>query len=244
MKTIRHLMLVIGVLFSAFLFNSCNDDDDGYSLGNVWGSIATVQPLSEGSNSFSLVLDDGTTLWPAANHVPWYKPKANQRAVVYYTILSDQFQGYDHAIMVRDIADILTKYPAEDLGDEENDEKYGNDPVKIYDIWIGDGYLNVWFGFNYGGKTKHFINLVQREDSIMPYNFEFRHNAYDDTGNIGQKGIAAFNLSALNPEEEVTLTIKVNTFEGDKEYTVKYDPATMEANGIRNFTEDDIAELE
>lgn len=244
MKTMKHLILVIGVLLSAFLFNSCNDDDDSYSLGNVWGSIATVKPLSENSNSFSLVLDDGTTLWPAANQAQWYKPKADQRAVVYYTILSDQFQGYNHAIMIRDISDILTKYPAENLGGEENDEKYGTDPVEILDMWIGDGYLNVWFGFNYGGKVKHFINLVQREDVNTPYYFEFRHNTYDDTANSRQKGLVAFNLSSLNIEEEVTLTIKVNTFEGDKNYTVKYNPATKGTDESKSFTEDDMVEIE
>ncbi|MDR2921120.1 MAG: NigD-like protein [Tannerella sp.] len=240
----RYLMLIIGVLLSAFLFNSCDDDDDSYSLGDVWGSIATVRPLSENSNNYSLVLDDGTTLWPAANHAPWYTPKANQRAIVYYTILSDYFQGYDHAIMVRDISDILTKFPAENLGSEGNDEEYGTDPVEILDMWIGDGYLNVWFGFNYSGKVKHFMNLVQRQDINTPYYFEFRHNAYDDTGNSGQKGLVAFNLSSLNIEEEVTLTIKVNTFEGDKMYTIKYNPAAKETNVGNSFTANDIAELE
>lgn len=243
MKTMTFFVWAVVISLTAFLCNSCDlDDDDGYSLGNVWGSIATVQPSGD-SDHYSLVLDDGTTLWPAANHAPWYKPKANQRAIVYYTVLSDRFQGYDHAIMIRSISDILTKYPAENLGEEQNDQEYGDDPVKISDMWIGDGYLNVSFRFNYGGRTKHFINLVRRDDVDTPNYFEFRHNAYDDTERVGQKGLVAFNLSSLNIKEEVTLTIKVNTFEGDKEYTVKYDPVKKEAGEIRNFTEDDIVEL-
>jgi len=238
MKKMKIFVLIAGMMLMAFTFNSCDDDDD-YSLGDIYGSIATVKPLSENSNSYSFILDGGSTLWPATNHVPWYKPNDNQRAIIYYTILSDKFQGYDHAILLRDISNILTKYPAENLGNEENDEKYGIDPVEILDMWIGDGFLNVRFGFNYGGKVKHFINLVQREDVNTPYYFEFRHNAYDDTENAGAKGLVAFNLSHLNIKEEVTLTIKVKTFEGDKEYPIVYKPGQKES-GEKNFSEQDI----
>lgn len=240
MKKFKFLMLAIGLIGVFFLFNSC-DDDDYYSLGDVWASLATINP--EGTaNAYSLTLDDGAMLWPAASDIPWYKPENNQRAIVFYTILSDQFQGYDYAILVRDIQHILTKNPAVNVGDE-NDEKYGTDPIEILDMWMGDGYLNVWFGFNYGGGAVHFINLVQREDVNTPYYFEFRHHAYDDTAREKRKGLVAFNLSELNIKEQTTLTIKVNTFDGDKEYKVTYDPAEKETES-RSFSKDDIVELQ
>lgn len=241
MKRMRFIVLIAGVVLAAITLNSCDDDDDTYSLGDLYGSIATVRPLS--GDSYSLTLDDGSSMWPAANYAPWYKPKENQRAIVYYTILSDKFQGFDYAILVRDINEILTKYPAENLGDEGNDEKYGTDPVEILDMWIGDGYLNVKFGFNYGGNVKHYVNLVQREDVNRPYYFEFRHNAYDETTHAGGKSFVAFNLSNLAIKEEVTLTIKVKTFEGDKEYTVTYDPAKY-GTETRSFTNENMIDLE
>ena len=243
MKKMKFFMLTLGVALTAFLFSSCDNDDDGYSLGDVWGALVTVKPEGTGG-AYSFVLDGGTTLWPAANHVSWYKPQENQRAIVYYTVLSEQFQGYDYSVLVRRIENILTKYPAENLGGEKNDEKYGTDPVKILDMWVGDGYLNVRFGFNYGGRAVHFINLVEVENAENPYTFEFRHNAYDDTNASGRRGLVAFNLSSLDVKEEVEITIKVNTFEGDKEYTIKYDPLKKETSESRGFSEDDITELQ
>jgi len=241
MKTMKIFVLIAGVMLTAFTFYSC-DDDDSYSLGDIYGSIATVRPLSELSNSYSFTLDRGTTLWPASNHVPWYKPEANQRVLIYYTILSDKFQGFDHAILLRDIYNILTKYPVENLGEDENDEKYGTDPVEILDMWVGDNYLNVQFGFNYGGKVKHYINLVQRTDVNTPYYFEFYHNAYGDAESVGSRGVVAFNLSQLNITEEITLTIKVKTFEGYKEYPIIYKPNQKDSE-MRNFSKEDFVEL-
>ncbi len=46
-------------------------------------------------------------------------------------------------------------------------------------MWIGDGYLNIYFETLWGGKTAHFINLIQ-PDAENDYTLEFRHNAYDD----------------------------------------------------------------
>jgi hypothetical protein len=233
----------IAVTGIVFALNSCNDDDKGYSLGDLYGSIATVRPLSEDSGSYSLTLDDGTSLWPAANYVPWYKPKENQRVIVYYTLLSEKFQQFDYAVLLRNIGEVLTKYPAENLGKEANDEKYGTDPVKIVDMWIGDGYLNIKFGFNYGGAAKHFINLIQREDTDTPYSFEFRHHAYNDASYTVKQGLVAFNLSKLNIEKETELTVRVKTFEGEKEYTVSYNPARNDTE-MRSFTKEDRIEIE
>ncbi|MDR0843643.1 MAG: NigD-like protein [Tannerella sp.] len=237
MKKIKLFALSIGVAIAACVFNSC--DDDGYSLGDRWYSIATVNPLDSTSRSFYLTLDNGTTLWPAASHAHWYKPHENQRAIVVYTILSDEMEGYDHFVQIHDIRDVLTKPFAEDLG-EGNDEKYGTDPAKILDMWIGDGYLNVEFGFNYGGAAVHFINLMKNDDAETPYSFEFRHNAYNDSQHYGRRGYVAFDLSELDTNgESVTLNIKVKTFEGEKVYTIEYDPSSKnQSNRQKSVSED------
>jgi hypothetical protein len=202
-------------------------DDDGYSLGNVWYSMATVVP-SDDSPTYYLRLDHGTTLWPAATNIPWYVPKEKHRALAYYTVLSDTYYDYDHAVKVLDIQDVLTKPIAEDRG-EENDSYFGNDPVRILDLWVGDGYLNVKFEFSYGGSVKHFINLVKRNSEDTPRYFEFRHNAYQDNAYVQRKGIVSFDLSSLETGgEEIQLTIRVKTPEGEKDYTVKYNPESEE----------------
>jgi hypothetical protein len=221
MKKMKSFLLNMGLVMTVIVLNSCNNDE-GYSLDKVWYSIATVNPLDD-TKSFSLTLDDGTTLWPVSP-TPGYSPKENQRALVMYTLLSDKFQGYDHAIKVYSLQNVLTKAIAEDLGDENNNH-YGNDPVEMLDMWIGDGYLNVKFGFNYGGTVKHFINLVQRDSVNAPYFFEFRHHAYNDNEHVGQKGLVAFDLSTLDTGgQEIQLTIRVKTFDGEQDYTLSYHP--------------------
>jgi hypothetical protein len=219
-------------------------DDDGYSLGQVWYSMATVEPLGD-SPAYFLTLDHGSTLWPAATDIPWYTPKEKHRALVFYTILSDAFQGYDHAVKVLNIEDVLTKPIAEDKG-EENDSFYGNDPVKILDMWVGDDYLNVEFRFDYGGSVKHFINLVKRDGVDTLNYFEFRHNAYQENTYASGKGIVSFDLSTLETDgEEIELTIHVKTFEGDKDYTIKYQPdkETPESSSLQRNLQEDFAEI-
>ena len=152
-----------------------------------------------------------------------------------YTLLSDKFYGYDHAVKILDLKSILTKPVAENLNDE-NDETYGTDPVNITDMWIGDGYLNIIFEFNYGGNAVHYINLIKNESVRTPFFFEFRHNAYDDSERYRRKGIVAFDLSSIDTNgEEVELTIQVNTFDGNKLYKVKYDSSTNKPDQVRNY---------
>ncbi|MDR1676381.1 MAG: NigD-like protein [Tannerella sp.] len=226
MKTVKLIFACASVLAASCVCNSCMDDD-GYSLGNVWYSMATVVP-SDDSPTYYLRLDHGTTLWPAATNIPWYVPKEKHRALAYYTVLSDTYYDYDHAVKVLDIQDVLTKPIAEDRG-EENDSYFGNDPVRILDLWVGDGYLNVKFEFSYGGSVKHFINLVKRNSEDTPRYFEFRHNAYQDNAYVQRKGIVSFDLSSLETGgEEIQLTIRVKTPEGEKDYTVKYNPESEE----------------
>jgi hypothetical protein len=223
MKKMELLKTAFCIALAACLLNAC-DEGSGYSLNDAWYSVATVNPLSE--DAYSLTLDDGTTLWPAATDVPWYKSKHRQRAIAVYTLLSDEFQGYDHAIKLLDIQNILTKAVAKDLG-EENDTEYGNDPVEMMNMWLGDGYLNVEFGFGHGGMgVVHYINILRPDSADSPYSFEFRHNAYDDDITYGQKGLVAFDIADILSEikEDVELTVKINTFDGELVKKILFKP--------------------
>ncbi|MDR2764760.1 MAG: NigD-like protein [Tannerella sp.] len=224
MRTVKLIFACAAILAACGVCNSCADDD-GYSLGDVWYSMATVVPSTD-SHTYYLRLDQGTTLWPAATDIPWYVPGEKHRVLAFYTILSDTYYDYDHAVKVLDIRDVLTKPVAQDRG-EENDGYFGNDPVRVLNLWVGDGYLNVEFEFSYGGSVKHFINLVKRDSEHTPWYFEFRHNAYKDNAYVQRKGIVSFDLSSLETDEkEIQLTIRVKTPEGEQDYTVKYNPET------------------
>jgi len=243
MKRMKCIMLSLWIALTICLFNSCNSDE-GYSLDDAWYSIATIRTEGYGATSYWLTLDSGTSLWPVATNVPAYNPKDKQRAFVVYTILSDEFSGYNHAIKILDIKGILTKPIVENLG-VENDSIYGTDPVNISEMWIGDDYLNIIFEFNYGGEETHFINLLENGNVDTPYFFEIRHNAYNDGERYLRKGIVAFDLSTVDTKgEEVELTIQVNTFNGTKEYTIAYQNSVNHSTGQnRNYSMENFAEI-
>ncbi|MDR1645091.1 MAG: NigD-like protein [Tannerellaceae bacterium] len=221
MKTLKILFASVGLTLITLAFNSCLNDDNGYSLGDIWMSVATARPL--GDDSFYLTLDDSTTLWPASPLNIYYQPDRPQRVQINYTILGDNYQGYDHAIKLNRIDTILTKSIAENMG-TKNDSIYGKDPVEIAGIWVGDGFLNILFKAYFSGDVKHFVNLIRDEvASDTPYRVEFRHNALGDDSSYLRYGIVAFDLSPIDTQgKDVTLTVKVNTFEGVKEIEKKY----------------------
>lgn len=224
------LSLLLMFLFLSLI--SC--DDDGYSLGDLYVSLATVEPLSE--NSYYLVLDNGKTMWDATGFP--YKPKSDQRVIAYYTILSDEKaeDNYDYYVKIRGIREILTKKIINLT--EANQDSIGNDPVRILRYWIGDDYLNIEFSYNRGGDKIHFINLVnntlEETDPEGKVKLEFRHNANDDPQRNRIDGIVAFDLRPYRTEgkDSVEFLIKVNDFGGKKEYKVVY-KFNMEGTIIR-----------
>ncbi len=225
MKKIGFNLIVLFTFFATLVFTSCTDDDD-YSLGKFVISLATVNPIDSQTGTYYLTMDDGTTLWPAASDV-FYKPKADQRVWINFTLLSDSLSGYDHYIKINYLQDILTKNIVE-LTDE-NEEEIGNDPIKILDYWIGDNYLNIHFGYNTGGEKVHTINLVQNTlqsaEEAEAVVLEFRHNKNDDPERYGVKGYAAFDLRPFQAADKgaIDFIIKVKDFDNkEKEYKITY----------------------
>lgn len=222
MKKTLHFIGILILVFST-VFISC-DDKAKYSLGDFRIELATVQP--EGENAYTLILDNGERLWPAAADVR-YSPNYNQRVFLNYTILSDAKNGYDHYIKVNDIWNILTKQAIE--LNEQNKDSIGNDVVKINDMWIGGDYLNVSFMFNYGGVKPHAINLVHNMLKETPseqntIELEFRHNAYESSNTKLYEGFVCFDLKPfrIEGEDSVPFSIKVKEAEGEKTVDVVY----------------------
>lgn len=212
------------VIFSiGILLISIACDDNARSLGNFGIDIATVVP--EGDNTYSLLLDNGKRLWPAATAV-WFTPSNNQRVFLNYTILSDEIGEYDHYIKVNDIWNILTKQAIELTA--QNEDSIGHDPVNANHVWVGGDYLNVSFMFNYGGVQPHAINLVHNtlssDGDPEVIALEFRHNSYDSPTTRLYEGFVCFDLKPLRAEktDSVNLSIKINEWTGDKIYDVVY----------------------
>lgn len=64
-----------------------------------------------------------TDLW-------WYEPVDGKRVITVFNPLSDEFDGYDHAVKILSLQDVLTK-EVETLT-PETEEEFGNDPVLIF----------------------------------------------------------------------------------------------------------------
>ncbi|NDV65549.1 NigD-like protein [Bacteroides sp. 224] len=200
---------------------SCGDD--GYSLGEFEIRMATVRVV--GGSTYYLETDNEKTLWPVATEIGWYKPVDGQRVIANVTVLSDQYDKYDHAIRVNFLTNILTKN-VEELT-EENQEGFGNDPADIRDIWIGGHYLNVEFVFNLPKYQKHRVSLVKNtlaEDPEDGYiHLEYRYNDQDDVSGVFRYSMVSFNLSEYINDEATSykgIKIKANLIdEEEKIYT-------------------------
>ena len=216
----RKIFFTISILsIGIFLFLlSC--DENSSSLGEFRINIATIVP--GGENAYSLLLDNGERLWPAATAMT-YHPSYNQRVFLNYTILSGAQNGYDRYIKINDIWNILTKQIIE--LNAQNADSIGNDPVKANAVWIGGDYLNVSFMFNYGGVKPHAINLVKKElpsESLSDViDLEFRHNSYNSQRAKFYEGFVCFDLKPLRDEnsDSVKLSVRVK----EKTRVITYD---------------------
>lgn len=240
MKFWKYTLLMLTAMLSLFGFSACQDDDD-YSLDKFAIEIMTVVPDGD---TYYLRRDNGEKLWPFATNCPGYN-FSKTRAQVNYTMLSDSIPGFSHGIKINWIENILTKNISPYRG-AENDSIYGTDPVKIIAMNIGDGYLNIRFAANFGNTgVKHLISLIQDQEVNTPYALELRHQAYGDNALYAAEGLVAFDLSSLlnTGGQTVELTIKVNTFEGEKSYKLAYnsDPACMYSEPEEVISSDDIS---
>lgn len=202
------------------VLQSC-DDDDGYSLGDFTSPLwATVRVTG---NAFYLDCDVWGKLWPVNIDMDWYEPVDGQRVLTMFNPLSDKYGEYDHAVKLLRLQDVLTKEV--EVLTPENEEEFGNDPVRIYhgDIGISGGYMNIIFLQNLPSNTKHRISLVRPQDDAELYaedgyiHLELRYNDYDDLTGLRAYGAVSYNLSSLDITSETKgIKLKLNSEVNDE----------------------------
>ena len=212
-------------------FQSCLDDDDDKYAMLLPNALVTVKNASD--NSCYLQLDERTTLLPVNMKSSPFGGK-EVRALVNYSNVDEPSGAYSQAVYVNWIDSLLTKPMAPNLGEAENDEVYGDDPVEMVADWVTiaeDGYLTLRFRTMWGNPSqKHFVNLISTNNPEDPYEVEFRHNAYGDTYGQAGDGLVAFSLASL-PDTEgktVKLTLKWHSFTGKK--SVQFDYCTRQSS--------------
>ena len=220
-----NLILVSFLTLIATTFYSC-DNNDGYSIGDIGMSWATVRVLN--NNTYYLDSDNYGTLWLSADAARWYKPVEGERVISYFNPLADNYKNYDMAVKLEAIYPILTKDIVEIT--PENEQEIGNDPIVILkgNLWVSNGFMNIIFRQDMPLTDKHFINLVQGE-SIDGDNEDYtylalRYNTYNDLSGYWQNGAVSFNLNTLDLSGKKGIILRMNSKEnGEIELEINLD---------------------
>lgn len=219
MKTIRFFMLAVLV---STMFVSCNMDDDGYSLSNMWVGFGLTDKVDEESKSFIIRMDDGTVLYPVATQIPWFDMEDDQRLLVNYTVVGDKKvsgENKEYYVRINSLKEILYKgifdiTPA-------TEDSIGNDPIHVKDAWLAGNLLTFELSY-YGNSRVHYINLVKQPGAITAENepivLELRHNNRDDEPRVPMTALVTFKLDAIKIDGKNSVNFKVvgNDFNGEK----------------------------
>lgn len=239
MKKITYLFSVI-CLAVALAFQSC-DDGDGYSLGDFTApQLATVRAVS--GTGFYLDCDVWGTCWPVNTDMGWYVPIDGQRVVTVFNPLWDNYGGFDHAVKILSIQNVLTKNVETMLSDDE--AGWGDEaiPANEEDITISNGYLNVFFLRRLPFTTDVRLALVPANpaeataslvDEAGYYHLELCCNTQSDVDTPGSYSVISFSLNELNFSQEVEgIKLHVNlegVGEKDITFQVAHEGETPEA---------------
>ena len=213
--------LLFGILAGFLIFFTGCNDDDGYSLGNVWIGFGIL----EDADSYKIVMDDGEILYAVAfgNYDQWYdhdysgkdhKIEVGDRLMVNFTILDDKKNDSGEIIAyyvkVNSAKKVLTKGILDIT--EENKDSIGNDPIIVKDCWMASDLLNFQLKY-YGRNQTHFINLVKQPGVLtsenQPFELELRHNKNDDAEDIPYTAFVSFKLDSLKVEGLDSVRFKV-----------------------------------
>lgn len=235
--------LFVAVCLAVMPFLQSCDDGEGYSLGDftppLWATVRTT------GASFYLDCDVWGTLWPVNLDLGWYVPIDGRRVITSFNPLWDNYEGYDHAVKILTIQDVLTK-SVETLT-PETEEEFGNDLVYIAegDISISNGYMNVYFQQNLPKETKHRISLVRPESDDELYgadgyiHLQIRYNNYDDLTGVYTQGVVSYNLNSLNIKDDTKgIKVTVNSEKAADEVEFTFDIVSSESNAGRLANQD------
>jgi hypothetical protein len=198
--------------------SSCDKDDNIDYSKYYANSIVTVKTDTKG---LLLQLDDSTTIRPTNIQKSPFK-NSEVRALCNISFSGDIKKGTENQAYVNWMDSVITKNAVAYV----SGMKLPNDPLEVVDDWttvVEDGYITIRFRTYFDIKT-HVFNIITGANKTDPYEILLTHDAFGElNGRIGD-GIMAFNLSNLPSTngKYVTLTLKWNSFSGEKTVKFKY----------------------
>lgn len=187
------------------MLQSCNDDNNvvytyththtHYTVPH-WATVCTID------GGFYLESDRWGTLYPTNVELLGYEAVDGQRVITSFSPLEEDFEGYDYAVDIRVLKDVLTK--SIEPMESETEVDYGTDPLLIYkgNMRVSGGYLNVVFSQNIPANgNKHLISLHQTAEDADEngyLHFELRYNDYNDLSGRRKNGFVSFNLGDID----------------------------------------------
>lgn len=233
MKKIVYLWGIV-CLVAMLSLQSCSDDE-GYSLGDFTApQLATVRTIS--GTGFYLDCDVWGTCWPVNTNMGWYVPIDGQRVVVTFNPLWDDYGGFDHAVMILDMTDVLTSCVESMSPADEEGMGHEAIPTTAGDITISNGYLNVWFLRRLPFSTA--VRLVYPQPDAAQttsmgasddgyIHLELRCNTQTDTDTPGTYSLISYSLNELQVTAETKgIKLKLN-MEGAGEEELTFDLVTV-----------------
>lgn len=221
MKSIRHLILTLSLVICSFAIQSCKKDEPV----RTYDAIVTIKPNTD-ERSVAFQLDETTVAYPV-NFSGSDFSSVEQRALINYRDATAEERNKSISqgtlIYVNWIQFVLTKDMVPDLGPENNEMEYGDDPIELVNDWVTlaeDGYLNLRFRTLWGDRgITHKVNLVYTPETDNPYCVTFYHDSMGDDRFIENDGIVAFRLDDLPDTggQAVDLKVKWESFSGPKE---------------------------
>ena len=225
MKKLNFLFASMALILSSAVFVSCDDDDA--ERVNVVSALVTIKTDSDGKSYFQV---DKNTVAHLTNVSGKLYEGKEVRALTQFELLNaEEANSGDMQARVFWVDSILTKKTVPTI-DKETDAQYGNDPLEVARTWTTvaeDGYVTLHFFTRWGFGGKHRVTLVSGVNPENPFEFDFHHNAFGDLDGQMSYGIVAFNIkdiiaqTGIEPKE---ITINIDSFNGKKSFTLKYNP--------------------
>ena len=226
MKNLKLFILAISLVICSFAAQSCKKDEPV----KLYDAIVTIKPSAD-NTTVAFQLDEDTVVYPVNFTGHDFSP-VEQRALINYRDATAEERGKSvnqgKLIYVNWLQFILTKQMAPNLGPEDNEDEYGDDPVELVNDWVTlaeDGYLNLRFRTLWGDMgISHVVNLVYTPEEDNPYCVTFYHYSMGDDKFFENDGIVAFRLEDLPDTggQKVDLKVKWLSFSGPKQAIFQY----------------------